>query len=91
MSKNGIEIPGDAKRDKRLEALVKKTGFGTVNRLLTHVANELSRCGSAAEFYRVLAAYHDGLAKQRKPLTRAETSAALLNAVRILKKDTTKL
>lgn len=54
-----IEIPGDWQRhDRHLEKLARETGFGTVNRLLRHVANELSALRTPAQFYRACGHLH---------------------------------
>ena len=60
MSRDAIEIPGDWQmRDRHLYALAKKTGFKTVNRLLAHVAYELSAVRTPADFYRACSLFHD--------------------------------
>ena len=47
-----IELPGDWQHyDRHLYKLAQETGFGTVNRLLRHVANELSGIRTPADFY----------------------------------------
>lgn len=69
MSKGAIEIPGDwTGRDKRLHALAQKTGFQTVNRLLTHLAYEASHCKDPATFYRACAQFAEHA--QRKKTSR---------------------
>jgi hypothetical protein len=61
-----IEIPGDwTRRDRALYQLAQDTGFGTINRLLAHVAYEVAHCKSPAVFYRALANFHE-MTRKRK-------------------------
>ena len=54
-----IELPGDWQHyDRHLYKLAQETGFGTVNRLLRHVANELSGIRTPADFYLACAILH---------------------------------
>jgi hypothetical protein len=60
MKRQRLEIPGDWHgRDRFLYALVKKTGFLSVNQLLTHVAYEMRVIKTPAKFYRALAQFHE--------------------------------
>jgi len=71
MSRQRIEIPGDwQKHDRHLYRLAQETGFGTVNRLLRHVANELSGCRTPAQFYTACATLHDAAEKHRQEAER---------------------
>lgn len=59
-NRDRLEIPGDwAGRDRHLSKLARLTGFQTVNRLMTHVAYEVSYCKSPAVFYRALAQFFE--------------------------------
>lgn len=66
MKRQRLEIPGDWHgRDRALDKLAEATGFKTVNRLLSHVAYEISSCKTPAVFYRALAQFHE-MTRKRK-------------------------
>jgi hypothetical protein len=55
-NRDRLQIPGDwIGRDQHLHKLARATGFLTVNRLMSHIAYEISHCKCPATFYRAMA------------------------------------
>lgn len=55
-----IRLPGDWNgRDRKLTALAAKTGFRSINLLLSFVAYEVAHCKTPAKLYRALSAFHE--------------------------------
>lgn len=62
-----IEIPGDwQRRDRHLTKLAAVTGFQTVNRLLSHMAYEISHCRTPSQLYRGLSSFYESARRNRK-------------------------
>lgn len=70
-----ITLPLDLARDARLQRLAVKTGFGTANLLLRHVANEVAYCEEPPEFYRTLAGFYEMSRRRREQRVKDRAAA----------------
>lgn len=59
-----IEIPPDARADKRLKKLADELGFNSVNLMLRHLANELSYC-KPRQYFKAVSQFYE--VSRRRP------------------------